>query len=310
MKPWQLERWMGTGGADSLDPRHTRQIPEDPPKAAGRLARLLDRGRRRAARERLARATPLVAAGSVLALAAAELADVAFPIELVLVVILAIALLGVRSEEGALRRELRQARVTAVDAIDVERSRIQHDLHDSIQQRLISIRIRLAQAVGQESREDLRETLERLGNELDAALAEIRNVTLGSAPQLLHQRGLREALREAVAQAPLRITMEFRAGDRYPPDVERCVYFSCLEAVQNVLKHAGAKAQAVIRVIERPGRLTFEVEDTGVGFDLGRTHPGRGMTSLADRVGALGGRLRIDTRPGSGTRVRGEIPLG
>jgi signal transduction histidine kinase len=261
------------------------------------------------AREHLAWGAPVAAAVSLLALAAADLASVPIPMQLVLVVIAAVALLVIRFEEGALRTELRQARVTAVDAVDLERSRVEHDLHDSVQQRLIGIRIRLGDLSERAARDEVREALERLGGEVEAALADIRSVSVGSAPDALHLRGLRDALRDAVAHAPLPITFEFHAARRYPPDVERCVYFCCLEAVQNVLKHAGTKARAWIRVADRHGRLTFEVEDSGVGFDLGRIPSARGLRSLSDRVGALGGRLQIDTRPGFGTRVRGEIPL-
>jgi len=262
------------------------------------------------AREQLAWGAPIAAAASLLALAAADLANVPILMKLVLMGIVAVSLLAMQSEEGALRTELRRARVTAVDAIDLERSRVGHDLHDSVQQRLIGIRIRLGGLAEVPSSEDLRAAVDRLGSELDAALADIRSVTLGSAPEVLHLRGLREALRDAVANAPVPVTFEFRATRRYPPDVERCVYFCCLEAIQNILKHAGTRARAWIRVDDRHGRLTFEVEDSGIGFDLGRIEPGTGLRSLSDRVGALGGRLRIDTRPGFGTRVKGEIPLG
>jgi signal transduction histidine kinase len=275
----------------------------------GRRVKRYDGGLRRVARERLAAVAPPVAAVSLLALAAADLASITAPVEMVLVAIATVALLALRSEDGALRQELREARVTAVDATDLERTRIQHDLHDSIQQRLISIRIRLVDLAELAARDDVRQALERLGGELDAALADIRSVTLGSAPQLLDRRGLRDALREAVAQTPIQIVIEFKAVGRYPPDVERCVYYCCLEALQNVLKHAGSKASAWIRVSEWTGWLMFEVEDSGVGFDLDRVQPGTGLSSLSDRVGALGGRLRIDSHPGSGTLVHGEIPL-
>jgi signal transduction histidine kinase len=305
-----LQRRMGTGKADSLDTRHAAPIPvtgrSDP---GSRQVKPLDGGRRRLARERVVSMAPPVAVGSLLALVVAELASVAAPVELVLVAIASAALIALRSDDHALRQELREARVTAVDAIDLERSRIQHDLHDSIQQRLISIRIRLADLADLAPREDVRQALERLGTDVDTALSDIRSVTWGSAPQLLDRRGLRDALREAVAQSPLQVVVEFRAARRYAPDVERCVYFCCLEALQNVLKHAGSTARAWIRVTEWAGWLTFEVEDSGAGFDLARIEPGLGIASLTDRVGALGGRLRIETHPGSGTLVHGEIPL-
>jgi len=303
---YAMERRLPVRGPEPLGSRHAGPGTGRSDGDRQRV-RLGDRRWPPFARARLAWGAP-IAAVSLLALAGADLANVPHLLQLVLVGIAAVSLLAMRSEEGALRTELRQARVTAVDAIDLERSRVEHDLHDSVQQRLIGIRIRLGD-LSEASGEDARAAVERLGSELDAALADIRSVTLGTAPEALHLRGLREALHDAVAQAPLPITFEFRAARRYPPDVERCVYFCCLEAIQNVLKHGGARARAWIRVGDRRGRLTFEIEDSGIGFDLGRIEPGRGLRSLSDRVGALGGRVRIDTRPGFGTRVQGEIPL-
>jgi signal transduction histidine kinase len=304
---WQ--RWMRAGQADSRRSRHTA-----PTRVKGRTdgpsrRKVFDADARHAARDRLAWAAPPIAAVTLLGLAAADLANVAPPVEILLAAIAAAALLAIRTEDDTLRKELRRARVTTVDAIDLERSRIQHDLHDSIQQRLISIRIRLEELSDLAPQDDVREVVERLGGELDAALADIRAVTWGSAPRLLELRGLRDSLREALALTPLPVAIEFNARSRYPPEVERCVYFCCLEAVQNILKHAGSKARAWIRVTEWAGWLAFEIEDSGVGFELDRIQPGTGITSLADRVGALGGRLSIDTRPGFGTLVRGDIPL-
>jgi signal transduction histidine kinase len=259
--------------------------------------------------DRVAPAAPFTAAISLLALAASEVVDLSGPIRLVLLAITGGAILVILSEEHILRYELRRARVNAADAIDAERLRIQHDLHDGVQPRLVSVRIRLDDLSRSARRDDVRHVVEGLENDLDAALYELRGVTFGSSPQLLVQRGLAAALRAAAAYSPLRVSLDAPVARRYSPEVERCIYFCCLEALQNVIKHAGRSARAWIRVTERPDSLVFEVEDSGVGFDLGSTRPGRGLGSLVDRVGALGGRLGIDTRPGFGTRVRGEIPL-
>jgi signal transduction histidine kinase len=263
----------------------------------------------RRTRDHVAPAAPVVAAVGLVALAASEIAGLPGAIRLVLLVIVCGAVLAILSDEHTLRQELRQARVNAVDAIDLERLRIQHDLHDSVQQRLVSVRIRLDDLSASATSDEAHAAFEELGRELDGALSDIRGVTLGPTPRLLHQRGLRDALRAAAAYSPMRVTLYAPASTRYPPEVERCVYFCCVEALQNVVKHAGRPARTWIRVSERPDRLVFEVEDSGVGFDLGSMRPGHGMASLADRVGALGGRLGIDTRPGFGTRIRGEVPL-
>jgi signal transduction histidine kinase len=97
---------------------------------------------------------------------------------------------------------------------------------------------------------------------------------------------------------------------RYPQAVEAAVYFCCLEALQNAAKHAGADAQAIIRVREDEGALLFEVSDDGAGFDLASgAHSGHGFVNMSDRVGAIGGSIKVDSAPGKGTRISGRIPL-
>jgi signal transduction histidine kinase len=276
------------------------------------------RGRRRSppdlvlprpVRDRLVPLAPFVTIVSLVALGVAQVADLSGPISFGLLAVACGATLVMLSEQHSLRHELRRARVNAVDAIDLERLRIQDDLHDSVQQRLVSVRIRLDDLAQDTWREELREAVGQLGSELDATLADIRSITLSSTPHVLLRRGLRDALRAVAAYSPLRVTLEAPPVRRYPVDIERCVYYCCLEALQNVAKHAGRSARAWVRLTELPDRLVFEVEDSGVGFDLGSMRPGRGMASITDRVGALGGRVGIDTRPGFGTRIRGEVPL-
>ena len=96
---------------------------------------------------------------------------------------------------------------------------------------------------------------------------------------------------------------------RYPPEIESTVYFCCLEALQNVAKHAGEAATATVRVWEEAGGLLFEVSDDGAGFDPARAAGGAGLANMTDRLGAIGGSLRIESAPGRGARVAGTIPL-
>ena len=97
---------------------------------------------------------------------------------------------------------------------------------------------------------------------------------------------------------------------RFSPDVEAAVYFCCLEALQNAGKHAGEGASATIRVWMEEGALLFEVADTGGGFDLSsRPHLGAGFTNMSDRVGAIGGSLKVQSAPGQGTKISGRIPV-
>ncbi len=99
------------------------------------------------------------------------------------------------------------------------------------------------------------------------------------------------------------------AFGRYPPEIERAVYYSCVEALQNSVKHGGPNALVRIGLRGSPSSVSFVVEDSGVGFEAGRARSGAGLQNLADRVGALDGRLTVDSHVGAGTRIRGEIPL-
>jgi signal transduction histidine kinase len=217
-------------------------------------------------------------------------------------------LIWLRMESVALERDLRRARVRALDAIDVERERIQRDLHDSAQQRLVSVRIHMGLLAQEAATDQERASIEQLGRELDAALADIRNVTRDGSPELLFRNGVAESLKSIAAHAPLAVTVESRNFGRYPPQTERGVYFCCVEALQNVIKHAGPSATAHIRLIGEPHRIMFSVDDSGVGFDPARIHAGVGLTHLADRVDVMGGKLTIDSHPGMGTRIRGVVP--
>jgi signal transduction histidine kinase len=208
-----------------------------------------------------------------------------------------------------LQRELRSARVRALDATDVERHRIQRDLHDSAQQRLVSVRIHLGLLSEREAEPDQRAIIDELGRDIEVALADLRSVTSDGSPEILLRNGVVESLLSVAARAPMRVTIETDRFERYAPRIERAVYFSCLEALQNVLKHAGPKANARIRLQGRRHRVTFVVEDTGIGFDPASVWSGTGLISIKDRVRVLGGHLTIDSLPGLGTKVVGRIPI-
>jgi signal transduction histidine kinase len=232
------------------------------------------------------------------------------PSLLALVLAISVGLLAfLQLESRVLQRDLRGARVRAVDSRDMERQRIQRDLHDSAQQRLVSVRIHLGLLADVAEDPAERARIEQLGMDLDTALAEIAAVTRDGYPQLLQLRGVAPSLRSAALHSPVPVTIEADGFGRYPEPVERNVYFCCVEALQNVVKHAGRNAKARVRLSGTPTRVVFEVEDSGVGFDPVRVKPGDGLVNLADRVGTMHGRLTVDSRPGMGTRIRGEIPL-
>ncbi len=231
------------------------------------------------------------------------------PLQFLPLIVTIAGILWLRMRSLSLESDLRRARVRALDAADLERVRIQRDIHDSAQQRLVSIRIHLGLLAQDATSADERAAIEDLGRDLDAALAEIRNVTRQESPELLRQHGVVDSLRSVATHAPIPVTVESRGFGRYAPLIERGVYYSCLEALQNAIKHGGPKAVVRIRLVGEQNRLTFSVDDSGVGFDPARSQTGEGLVNLADRVDVMGGHLTIDSLPGMGTRIHGDIPV-
>jgi signal transduction histidine kinase len=207
--------------------------------------------------------------------------------------------------------ELRASRARVVAAADAERRRIERDLHDGAQQHLVAlaVNLRLARELAASDPVGARGVLDQLTEDVHEALEEIRDLAHGIYPQLLIDRGLSEALRAAVSRAPTRARLDTGTIGRYRPEVEATVYFCCLEALQNVGKHAGRNARATVRVWEELEGLRFEVADDGAGFDPQTGPQGSGLTNMGDRLGALGGRLSVLSAPGDGARVAGAVPL-
>jgi signal transduction histidine kinase len=199
------------------------------------------------------------------------------------------------------------ARVLAT--ADGERRRIERDLHDGAQQRLVALRIELG-LTEELVREDPAAGLEKLhalGGEIEDTLEEIRSLARGVYPALLSDQGLAEALRAAALRAPIPAMVEPDGIGRYPEDVESAVYFCCLEALQNASKHARGASRVTISLTQDE-TLRFEVRDDGAGFDAEPLPPGAGLTNMSDRLAAVGGLLTISSAPGRGTVVRGSIP--
>ena len=136
----------------------------------------------------------------------------------------------------------------------------------------------------------------------------LRDLAHGIYPPLLQDRGLAVALAAAAGRTSISARLDAGGAGRYAPEVEATVYFCCLEALQNVAKYAGDRARATVRVWEEEGGLLFEVADDGAGFDVARGG-GAGLTNMRDRLGAIGGSLRVESEPGRGTKVVGAIPL-
>jgi signal transduction histidine kinase len=213
------------------------------------------------------------------------------------------------AELRASARELRASRARLAEAEDAERRRIARDLHDGAQQRLVLLAIeseRLARRA--EDPEAVRHAAGELRVGLDAALADIRGLVQGIVPPLLAERGLRTAVEELAAQAPLPVELDADAGELDAPEhVQSTGYFVVSEALTNVAKHAAA-TRVTVSLHRRNGVLRIEVADDGVGgADSAR---GTGIDGLADRVAAVGGTFAIESVPGAGTRVWTELPCG
>ena len=202
--------------------------------------------------------------------------------------------------------ELRASRARLVEAGDAERRRLERDLHDGAQSRLVALAMLLRSARARADDPQLAELLDRAQEELQTGLAELRELARGIHPAVLTDRGLSPALQSLASRAPVPVTLEADADERLPGPVESAAYFVVSEALANVAKYAHA-THATVAVRRVNGRVTVEVADDGVGgADAAR---GSGLRGLADRVGALDGTISLDSPPGRGTRVRAEIPF-
>jgi signal transduction histidine kinase len=215
-------------------------------------------------------------------------------------------------EREALRDDLRASRARIVATADAERRRMERDLHDGAQQHLVLLKMKLGmleEAIDRDPIAAKTQTAE-LKEDLGRALAELRDLAHGIYPAVLEHEGLAAALRAAVEQAPISGTVESNGAGRYKPELEAAVYFCCLEALQNAAKHAGEGAAVRVSLAEQDGDLTFEVADSGKGFDPASHNGSTGLQNMADRIGALGGALAIESSPGEGTSVSGTVPVG
>ena len=206
-------------------------------------------------------------------------------------------------------RELEGSRARIVRAADDERRKFERNLHDSVQQQLISIKLRLEmEAEEGGSSAASRERLLALAQSLDAALEEVREIAHGLYPPLLTASGLAAALNHVREHTAYALQIDANGVGRYPQQIESAVYYCCLEAVQNATKHGGRGVHVSIALAEEDGRLTFRVVDDGPGFSVDEVR-GFGLQNMEDRLGALGGRLTISTTPGRGTTLAGQVPL-
>ncbi|MDP9069697.1 MAG: ATP-binding protein [Actinomycetota bacterium] len=170
------------------------------------------------------------------------------------------------------------------------------------------IKLRLAEAAAERESPTLAATLADLKKDTSEALDNLRDLARGIYPPALAQKGLVAALSAQAAKAPLPVEVDGDDVGRYGQGVEAAVYFSCLEALQNVAKYARA-SQAHVRLWRDADRLMFSVSDDGVGFDPRSTPRGSGLAGIGDRVAALGGDLAVSSAVGRGTTVTGWVSL-
>jgi signal transduction histidine kinase len=188
-----------------------------------------------------------------------------------------------------------------------QRRRLERDLHDGAQQRLVSLALTLRMAreqLGPEAGEAGR-LLDRSRQELDEALRELRELVRGGPPTVLSDRGLGGAVEALAHRAPLPVELGELPAQGLPEQVELTAYFVVSEALTNVAKYASA-TRASVTMTKTGGRLAVEISDDGVGgadIDLGT-----GLRGLTDRLAAIEGELEVDSRPGRGTAVRASIP--
>jgi signal transduction histidine kinase len=206
-----------------------------------------------------------------------------------------------QAELRAQLAELRTSRRRIISAGDTERRRLERDLHDGAQQRLLALGLALQLLRDHQSD---RQLLEQAEAELQTALRELRDLARGIHPSILSERGLAAAVRTLTAKAQIPIRARI-AEERYPQPVESAAYFVVAEALANVAKHAQARS-AEVSIARENGQLVIEVSDDGRGGAESRTDGG--LEGLADRIGALDGELTIASEPGAGTTIRAEIP--
>ena len=211
-----------------------------------------------------------------------------------------------QAEVQAQLEQVRASRSRIVEAGDAERRRLERDLHDGAQQRLVTLSLALAMARDRAAADPQLESLiESASKEAREALTELRELARGIHPAVLTETGLAGAIQALAERSPVPTTIITVPAGRFQAAIEATAYFVVSEALANVAKHAMA-GSAEVTIREQPGRLVVQVSDDGAGG--ARPEKGSGLRGLADRVASAGGVLRVDSPPGCGTRLEADIP--
>jgi signal transduction histidine kinase len=205
--------------------------------------------------------------------------------------------------------ELKASRQRLVAAQDEERRKIERNIHDGAQQQLVAlaVQLKLAEQLAGKDPGAERALLSKLGEQANEALEDLRDLARGIYPPLLADKGLHAALKAQARKAAVPTSVEADGIERLSQEVESAVYFSCLEALQNVAKYAHA-SRASIALANGSCQLRFTVTDDGEGFDPATTGYGTGLQGIADRLAVLRGEITVSSAPGEGTSVTGTVP--
>ena len=205
-------------------------------------------------------------------------------------------------------QELRESRRRIVAAQDERAKKLERNIHDGAQQQLVAlaVKIGLVERLVRSDTEKASTMLGEVKGEVNDALETLRALARGIYPPLLADKGLGAALESQARKSSVPVSVEVDGIGRYPQEAEAAVYFSCLEALQNVAKYAKA-SRATVRLGQAYDSLTFEVIDDGLGFDPETASRGTGLQGIADRLAALGGDLTIRSAPGEGTTITGRL---
>ncbi len=210
-------------------------------------------------------------------------------------------------------RRLADSRRRVVRAADVERSRIERDLHDGAQQRLVALGVHLRLLESRTASDppaaidEVNRSVAGLVGDLDLAIEELRELAHGIYPPLLEARGLAEAFGAVVRRSPSPVTFTADDVGRHGPAIEAALYFAGLEALTNATKHA-PDADVALSVTIDGGDLELSVTDDGPGFDSADAPVSRGLLNMRDRIAAVGGTITVDSAPGHGTSVLARVP--
>jgi signal transduction histidine kinase len=210
------------------------------------------------------------------------------------------------AEVRAQLAEVRASRVRLVAATDAERRRLERNLHDGAQQRLVALSLALGLEASRGNAANA-DVLSRAQDDVEEAIAELRELARGIHPTLLREEGLKAAVEALARRTPLPVVVEGSVGDRLPDAVELAAYFLVSEALTNVVKHASA-SEVTVHLERKAGSLRVAVADDGVGG--ASTAPDSGLAGLQDRLAALNAKLVVDSERGGGTKIRTEIPCG